>query len=133
MFMQLWWRSECCLEVNVNVQKISAVTFLVASMSASVRFYRDLLGMEVIYGDENGYFSSLRAKDGKDPILNLEHGNPATQWGRLIFHVSDVDGLWAYFKEKGFHQESPRDASWGERYFPMRDPDGHELSFVRPI
>jgi catechol 2,3-dioxygenase-like lactoylglutathione lyase family enzyme len=68
----------------VNVQKISAVTFLVASMPASVRFYRDLLGMEVIYGGENGYFSSLRTKDGKDPIHNLEHGNPATQWGRLI-------------------------------------------------
>lgn len=83
----------------MNIQKISAVTFLVASMPASVRFYRDVLGMEVIYGDENGYFSSLRAKDGKDPILNLEHGNPATQWGRLIFHVSDVDGFWAYFKE----------------------------------
>jgi catechol 2,3-dioxygenase-like lactoylglutathione lyase family enzyme len=70
-------------------------------MPASVRFYRDLLGMEVIYGDENGYFSSLRTKDGKDPILNLEHGNPATKWGRLIFHVSDVDGFWAYFKENG--------------------------------
>lgn len=55
----------------MNVQKISAVTLLVASMPASVRFYRDLLGMEVIYGDENGYFSSLRTKDGKDPILNL--------------------------------------------------------------
>jgi uncharacterized glyoxalase superfamily protein PhnB len=70
---------------------------------------------------------------GKDPILNLEQGNPATQWGRLIFHVSDVDGFWAYFEEKGLHPESPRDASWGERYFHMRDPDGHELSFARPI
>jgi len=29
--------------------------------------------------------------------------------------------------------ESPRDASWGERYFHMPDPDGHELSFARPI
>lgn len=94
----------------MNIQKISAITFLVASMPASVRFYRDVLGMEVIYGDEKGYFSSLRTKDGKDPILNLERGNPATQWGRLIFHVSDVDGLWAYFKEKGLHPESPRDA-----------------------
>ena len=68
----------------MNVQKISAVTFLVASMPTSVRFYRDLLGMEVIYGDENGYFSSLRAKDGKDPILNLAIARtrqPATQWG----------------------------------------------------
>ena len=77
-------------------------------MPASVRFYRDLLGMEVIYGGENGYFSSLRTKDGKDPILNLEHGNPATQWGRLIFHVSDVDEFWTYFKERGLHPFIPR-------------------------
>ena len=65
----------------MNVQKISAITFLVASMPVSVRFYRDLLGMEVIYGDENGYFSSLRTKDGKDPILNLEHRQPRDQMG----------------------------------------------------
>jgi uncharacterized glyoxalase superfamily protein PhnB len=75
----------------------------------------------------------LRTKDGKNPILNLEYGNPATQWGRVIFHVSDVDRFWAYFNEKGLHPESPRDASWGERYFHSCDPDGHELSFARPI
>ena len=117
----------------MNVQKISAATFLVASMPAFVRFCRDLLDMEVIDGDESGYFSSLRTKDGKDPILNLEHGDPATQCGWLIFHVSDVDGFWAYFKKKGLHPESPRDASWGERCFHMCDPDGHELSFACPI
>jgi uncharacterized glyoxalase superfamily protein PhnB len=27
----------------------------------------------------------------------------------------------------------PRDAPWGERYFHLRDPDGHELSFARPL
>ena len=27
----------------------------------------------------------------------------------------------------------PRDAPWGERYFHVRDPDGHELSFARPL
>jgi catechol 2,3-dioxygenase-like lactoylglutathione lyase family enzyme len=102
-------------------------------MPISMRFYRDELGMKVVYGKEDGYFSSLRAKDGMEPILNLEHGSPATQWGRLIFHVADVDGFWAYFKEKGLHPESPRDASWGERYFHMCDPDGHELSFAQPI
>ena len=25
----------------------------------------------------------------------------------------------------------PSDAPWGERYFHVRDPDGHELSFAR--
>jgi uncharacterized glyoxalase superfamily protein PhnB len=27
----------------------------------------------------------------------------------------------------------PRDAPWGERYFHLVDPDGHELSFARPL
>jgi hypothetical protein len=66
-------------------------------------------------------------------FLNLEHGNAGIQWGRLIFHVSDVDRFWAYLMEKGFYPDSPHDASWGERYFHMPDPDGHELSFARPF
>jgi uncharacterized glyoxalase superfamily protein PhnB len=28
---------------------------------------------------------------------------------------------------------TPRDAEWGERYFHLSDPDGHELSFARPL
>ena len=76
--------------------------------------------------------AALHTRDG-DTILNLEHGNPNIQWGRLIFHVSDVDRFWAYLVEKAFHPDRPQDASWGERYFPMRDPDGHELSFARPL
>lgn len=115
------------------VEKISAITIRVSNMRTSVHFYRNILGLEITYGGEDAYFSSLRMKYGKDPILNLERGNPVTQWGRLIFHVSDVDGFCSYLKGKGFHPESPQDASWGERYFHMSDPDGHELSFARPI
>jgi catechol 2,3-dioxygenase-like lactoylglutathione lyase family enzyme len=120
-------------EVQVNVEGISAVTLRVANMGASVPFYRDVLGLEIIYGGEDSYFSSLRTKDSKNPILNLEQGNPATAWGRVIFYVVDVDEFWAYLKERGVDPERPRDASWGERYFHMPDPDGHELSFARPI
>jgi uncharacterized glyoxalase superfamily protein PhnB len=36
------------------------------------------------------------------------------------------------FDRPGIQAERPRDAPWGERYFHMRDPDGHELSFARP-
>jgi hypothetical protein len=28
---------------------------------------------------------------------------------------------------------APRDAEWGERFFHLIDPDGHELSFARPL
>ena len=30
-------------------------------------------------------------------------------------------------------EAAPRDADWGERYFHLTDPDGHELSFARPL
>ena len=117
----------------MRIEKISAVTLKVASMRNSVRFYGDVLGMEIIYGGEDGCFSSLRTKDVKDPILNLEQGGPVAHWGRMIFYVADVNAFWAYLRGKGFTPETPRDASWGERYFHMSDPDGHELSFARPI
>ena len=106
----------------MNVERISAVTLRVANMGASVRFYRDVLGLEIIYGGEESYFSSLRTKDGKNPILNLEQGNPATEWGRVIFYVVDVDAFWTYLKEQGFDPARPRDTSWGERYFHIPIP-----------
>ena len=115
------------------VEKISAVTFRVSNMKVSVQFYRDVLGMELLYGGEGATFTSLQARDADSAILNLEQGERVNGWGRLIFHVADVDALWRRFDELGFEPEKPRNASWGERYFHMPDPDGHELSFARPL
>jgi catechol 2,3-dioxygenase-like lactoylglutathione lyase family enzyme len=129
--VSIWFFPFCQTSLPM-VEKISAVTLRVANMEASVRFYKDVLGLEIIYGGESSYFTSFRTKDG-DTILNLEHGNGGKYWGRLIFHVSDVDRFWTHLMEKGFHPDSPRDASWGERYFHMLDPDGHELSFAHPF
>ena len=64
-----------------TMEKISAVTFRVVNMTESVRFYRDVLGMELLYGGEGTGFSSLRAKDTQSAILNLEQGKPVTRWG----------------------------------------------------
>ena len=36
-------------------------------------------------------------------------------------------------KERGLEAPRPRNASWGERYFHLQDPDGHELSFAKPL
>jgi catechol 2,3-dioxygenase-like lactoylglutathione lyase family enzyme len=119
--------------MTMMVEKIAAVTFRVSKMKASVQFYRDVLLMELVYGGEDAFFSSLRAKNTSTPVLNLEQGRSVTGWGRMIFYVGDVDAFWEYLRGKGFNPESPRDAAWGERYFHMPDPDGHELSFARPI
>jgi hypothetical protein len=49
-------------------------------------------------------------------------------WGRVIFYVADVDELY----DRALAAEcqpttAPRDAEWGERFFRLVDPDGHEL------
>ena len=68
------------------VEKISAVTLRVTDMQLSVRFYKNVLGLEIIYGGEDSSFTSLQTKEGT-PILNLEEGDTSVRWGRLIFHV----------------------------------------------
>src|SRR5882757_5837647 len=94
------------------IEKISAITLRVKNMKASVLFYQNVLGMELLYGGERASFSSLRASDSASAILNLEQDDSNPKWGRLIFHVTDVDAFWAHLRDRGFDPEIPRDASW---------------------
>jgi uncharacterized glyoxalase superfamily protein PhnB len=42
--------------------------------------------------------------------------------------------LYSRLVAAGFQPDiAPRDAEWGERFFHLSDPDGHELSFARPL
>ena len=58
---------------------------------------------------------------------------------KIILHVNDVDKLYHYFKNDQIisnlisFENEPTDASWGERYFHIRDPDGYLLSFAQSI
>ena len=117
----------------MNIEKISAITIKVSDMRRLVHFYRDILGLKILYGREHAEFSSFCPADVEQTILNLDQGRAANNWGRIIFYVDDVDKFWAYVKEKGFNPDRPRDAQWGERYFHLHDPDGHELSFAQPL
>jgi len=59
----------------MNLERISAITINVNSMARSVHFYSRLLGLKVLYGGENAYFSSLQTLGAKDTILNLSACN----------------------------------------------------------
>ena len=116
------------------VERISAVTLLTADMGEAVAFY-EALGFHLLYGGPETKFTSFRVGGS---YLNLQLGPPGAPrtdvWGRVVLWVDDVDAMHRRALEAGFEPEtSPADASWGERYFHIRDRDGHELSFARPL
>ncbi len=51
-----------CSRMAPTIEKISAITFRVLNMKASVQFYRNVLGMELLYGGEQASFSFLFSK-----------------------------------------------------------------------
>jgi uncharacterized glyoxalase superfamily protein PhnB len=115
------------------IESISAVTLATHDMRRAVRFYR-MLGFELLDGSEDATFSSFRAGGNFLNLIVQPQERRWSWWGRLIFFVSDVDALYSRLIVAGcLPDTAPRDAEWGERFFHLTDPDGHELSFARPV
>lgn len=117
----------------MTVRHISAVTLAVKDMAAAVDFYQAKVGLELLYGGESTSFTSFRVDAGYLNLVLAPQGG-WSWWGRLIFHVDDVDAIYRRLTDAGLTPSTaPQDAPWGERYFHIDDPDGHELSFARRL
>ena len=119
---------------RATVDSLDALTLATHDMARAVAFYR-ALGFPLDYGGPDADFASFRV--GRAAHLNLivaESGRRWSWWGRAIFFVSDVDAFHGQAVAAGLAPDfAPRDAPWGERYFHISDPDGHELSFAQPV
>lgn len=143
----------------MKLQRISAVTLIIENMKKSCSFYSQIPGFKLVYGgsSDDSFTTFQIGEDVPKMYLNLElnitnnnhnHGHATYDdndrkqrqyFGRIIFHTEDVDGLYSYFRNNehilnliSFENE-PTNASWGERYFHIREPDGYQLSFAQPI
>ncbi|MGA7370330.1 MAG: VOC family protein [Nitrososphaeraceae archaeon] len=137
----------------MKVYKISAITLRIKEMERSCRFYSQIPGFRLVYGGStNANFSTYEIGKSNSPkiYLNLElipqtnDQNDYTttsrkHFGRIIFHTDDVDKLYYYFKNNKaistniIFETVPDNAPWGERYFHIREPDGYQLSFAKPL
>ncbi len=119
---------------RVSVREINAITLVTSDMARSCRFYDDL-GFSMRYGGPDEAFTSLRAGTGFVNLQLVSGWRPPDEvWGRVILWVDDVDAVHARALAAGHRPSTvPVDAPWGERYFHISDPDGHELSFARPL
>ncbi|WP_419841914.1 VOC family protein [Candidatus Poriferisodalis sp.] len=117
-----------------GIESINAITLRTTVMAASVQFY-EALGFQLSYGGTDASFSTLRS--GGCFVNLIAVTDPAgveTGWGRVIFHVGDVDALYRRALGAGLRpQAEPLDAPWGERMFAIFDPAGHDLSFAKRI
>lgn len=115
------------------VRHISAITLAVQDMSRAVDFYQMALGLDPSYGGGGTSFTSFRIGTGYLNLVLAPEGG-WSWWGRAIFHVDDVDAVYLRIVNAGLEPETaPSDATWGERYFHITDPDGHQMAFAKRL
>ena len=129
-------------------RSINAITLATGNMRSSVEFYKKI-GLVVSYGGADSPFStmspeSIVTRESNRLHVNLffdkncqppRKPNGWNNWGRFIIFVDDVDKVYTDATAKGIQSVTgvPKDAVWGERYFHVRDPFGHEISFATPV
>ena len=125
--------SEASGDVSGAIKALSAITLATHNMGPAVRFYR-ALGFVLRYGGEDAAFTSFHAGTAYLNLIAVPRDVAWSWWGRTIFHVENVDAMYERAVSNGLKpQFAPRDADWGERFFHVTDPDGHELSFAHPL
>lgn len=117
----------------MTIESINAVTVGTHDMAASCEFYK-ALGFVMGYGGPGTTFTNYRLGSQHFNVILEDDEMQWAWWGRVIFHVDDVDAVHRLALAAGYRPSTePRDAEWGERYFHISDPDGHELSFARRL
>jgi uncharacterized glyoxalase superfamily protein PhnB len=114
----------------------------VSDIEASVEFYREALGFEVVSDPKalkQWRWATIRC-GGTELMLSQTESGPglgecddpqtSTAWPSIFyFYPDDVARLYTEVIDRGFQPTPLQDTIYGMREFSLRDPDGHMLSF----
>ena len=122
---------------------------LVENYEACFRFYRDVMGFEVVWGDEAGSYADFRAGDGillaindrgvMKEVVGETPSSKRSDNAVLIFHVDTLESAVQTLKERGaaFVTEIQDRPSWGIRTIyltvHLRDSAGNLLELNTPL
>lgn len=130
----------------LNIRRVAPL-LQVYDMSRSVRFYRDMLGFELVttspnLGGEDRFHWALLRLGEADIMLNtayeFDEQRPAEPDRRrtaahgdtgLFFECPDVDAAYEEFSAKGLKLKKPHVAPYGMKQLSFSDPDGYGLCF----
>lgn len=110
--------------------RYTSTLLAVRDMAASIRFYREVLGLEVIQdfganvtlagGIALQTLGSWREFIGGKPVTLQSHT------GELYFEESDMDGFLKKLEGADIsYVHPPLEHRWGQRVVRLYDPDGH--------
>ena len=115
----------------------------VFDLPKSVAFYRDVLGFELVAGDESwwcmlkfgetslmlntAYEHDERPRE-PEPLRERAHGDTS-----LYFSSPDLDGVYEHLRSKGWPVTAPEMTSYGMRQVSTKDPDGFHIFFHAAI
>ncbi|MFC7392644.1 VOC family protein [Scopulibacillus cellulosilyticus] len=127
--------------------KLSHIRLLVKDYITSLKFYRDVMGFKVIWGDENTNYISF--KTGGSEIALFPRNQMALSLGEsnrpfdverqssqcLIIAVDNVDSTYDLLKSKGIETvNAPHNQNdWGIRCFHLYDPDGNLIEINKEL
>ncbi|HET7324567.1 MAG TPA: VOC family protein [Halococcus sp.] len=120
---------------------------LVTEYTACFQFYRDVIGFEVNWGNEDGRYADFQT--GETTLALFDRESMAESIGTadkpidtdsqdrvaLIFAVDSVDESYQQLSECGveFLSEPTDRPDWGIRAAQFRDPDGTLIEINRPL
>ncbi len=133
--------------------RLDNTRLLVTDFPACFRFYRDIIGLAVNFGEEHTSYASFSTKVG-DPAA----GAYLALFGRatlaeaigtsdrptmtiaqdttmLVFEVEDVDATAEHLRSLGVDFVAPPTdrPEWGQRTAHLRDPDGNLIEIYHSI
>lgn len=129
--------------------KFSNVRLLVKDYKTCFKFYTEQLGLEPLWGDENGVYAAFKVADGIEGLAifvsdymasfvgNAEKTQPIgyREKSVVVFEVENVDDTYHALLKNGinFINEPTDMPDWGMRVVHLRDPEENLIEFFTPL
>jgi glyoxylase I family protein len=115
----------------------------VFDLPVSMAFYREVLGFELVSGDDSWWCMlklgevSLMLNTAYERDERPAAPNPARvaghSDGELYFATPDADAVYEHIRAKGWPATEPKNMFYGMRQVSTKDPDGFQLHFICPV